>query len=490
VPNAALTNSGVSTINSFSCSPGASCSVSGGTNTQTTSYTAVASDNGKLIVMNCASACTFTLPNPAPSASWYVRVITVGASNATVSLNSLQFNGATAVPLLNSYRDIDFYSDGTNYWGRAPFVAGTGITLTGATNGVTLAANVGGLIPFDSTASGLIAPTGNGSFTYPATNGLTLAGTAPASVSGAGTAAGTLLSATGSIGGATTGSATTAGTGGVVSITTGAGGSGSGGTNAIGGAGGALNITTGAGGASGGTAVNSNGGDVVVTLGAKGTGGSGTAGRYGLFRLLSGSGNSTGVLEIRNTANSVSAFLGASTTNGDLKLLSDATAGTFGGSLTLNNIAEIGKTTTYNSVATAGEGVPPIYGTIASPDTDRTASLADTTIYTTGSTGLYRFSVAIISNGTCSVAGPAGVTVGLKWTDVAGAKSQTSIPLDVNGSATLSGSVPLGDTTSYGSGTFPFKAAASSTIQVNTTLTACTTGTATYRLDAAVEQLR
>src|SRR5204863_1844511 len=140
---------------------------------------------------------------------------------------------------------------------------------------------------FDSTGTGLGAPAGNGAFTFPASTGnnLSLTGTAPVSSSSAGTSGGTLLSLNGATGGATTGSATTAGVGQGHSNVAGNGGSGAGGTNAIGGKGGSLVFTAGNGGASSGTAINSNGGDITLTSGAAGTGGSGTAGTGGVISL-------------------------------------------------------------------------------------------------------------------------------------------------------------------------------------------------------------
>jgi hypothetical protein len=96
-------------------------------NVKTGNYTASLVDNTKLVVMNCATACTFTLPNPAPLPFWSTRVMTVGASTALISLNSRQFNGGTSIPQLGIYGDMDFYSDGTNYWGQVPIVSGGGI---------------------------------------------------------------------------------------------------------------------------------------------------------------------------------------------------------------------------------------------------------------------------------------------------------------------------------------------------------------------------
>lgn len=151
-----------------------------------------------------------------------------------------------------------------------------------------------------------------------------------------------------------------------------------------------------------------------------------------------------------------------------------------------------GVITKYGGINTMGEGVAPIYGLFTSPDTDQTASIADTTLFSDGTAtaGFYRVSVGVTSHGTCATPGIAGITVGLKWQDVAGAKSIASIPLDVNGSTTLSGSVPLGDNTSFGTGTMSIKLAASQAIKFNTTLTGCTVGTATYQVDVSVERVR
>lgn len=154
---------------------------------------------------------------------------------------------------------------------------GTGFVSISQNGGAYAGLAVLGSVPFDNT--GLSNPTASSTFTQLATNGWTLAGTAPASTSSTGTAAGALFTINTPNGGATTGSATTAGTGGLVLISLGNGGSGAGGTNAIGGQGGGVHISLGGGGASGGTAINSNGGDFTITAGVAGVGGSSTAGR-------------------------------------------------------------------------------------------------------------------------------------------------------------------------------------------------------------------
>lgn len=141
-------------------------------------------------------------------------------------------------------------------------------------------------ISFDKSATGLVNPTADATFTQPAasTTGWTLAGTAPASVStSTGTAATTLFNVNGVTGGADSNASGTAGVGSAPTITAGNGGAGTG-TNTVGGAGGSLVFTAGNGGASAGTGANSNGGNLTFTPGAKGTGGSGTAGKAGVVQ--------------------------------------------------------------------------------------------------------------------------------------------------------------------------------------------------------------
>src|SRR5579864_4381995 len=132
---------------------------------------------------------------------------------------------------------------------------------------------------------------------------------------------------------------------------------------------------------------------------------------------------------------------------------------------------------------------PNVRGKYAS-SADETGSISDTTLFPTGTapgTGEYRYTIYAMSNNTCATPGIAGVTIGAKWTDITGAqKSVASIPLDVNGSTTLTGSVPLGDVTSSGTATLNIFANTSTNIIFNTRLTACTSGTAKYRVYVTV----
>jgi len=109
----------------------------GGVNLQTANYTLQASDVGKLVVMNCGSSCTVTMYGT-PSSTYKACIESIGSSTSTVSLNSLNYNGASSVPVLIKYNQWCFYSDGSNYFGSPPPAAGTSTTLTAATNSLTI----------------------------------------------------------------------------------------------------------------------------------------------------------------------------------------------------------------------------------------------------------------------------------------------------------------------------------------------------------------
>lgn len=88
-----------------------------GTNVQTVSYSALAADAGKLIVMNCASACTLTLPNPPPTNVWFVLVSNIGVGGVTIARNSLNIDGAALnLAMNNPGMGLIITTDGTNYY--------------------------------------------------------------------------------------------------------------------------------------------------------------------------------------------------------------------------------------------------------------------------------------------------------------------------------------------------------------------------------------
>lgn len=86
----------------------------GGINSQTANYTALATDIGKLIKMNCAS-CTLSLPNPAPYTQWTIWVTNASSSALTISPNGRQLDGSTTNVSLSQNSGMMITSDGTNY---------------------------------------------------------------------------------------------------------------------------------------------------------------------------------------------------------------------------------------------------------------------------------------------------------------------------------------------------------------------------------------
>jgi len=97
---------------------------------QSASYPALANDAGKLEIMSCASACTFTLPNPPPTSVWWVEVRNSGAGLVTISRNSLFIDGVASDLTLNNGQGIIITTDGSNYFTgpstSSPFYVGGG----------------------------------------------------------------------------------------------------------------------------------------------------------------------------------------------------------------------------------------------------------------------------------------------------------------------------------------------------------------------------
>lgn len=102
----------------------------GGVNKQTTSYTAVAGDNGKIISFSDASAVTLTLPAAPPSAQWNVFVENVGAGTLTVSRNGLTIDGAASNLTVITNAGVYISTDGSNYFTERGLATGT-VTHTG-----------------------------------------------------------------------------------------------------------------------------------------------------------------------------------------------------------------------------------------------------------------------------------------------------------------------------------------------------------------------
>jgi hypothetical protein len=306
---------------------------------------AAGGDRGGVVTYTNAGLVTVTIGQAGTTclSNFYVRLFGTGAGGIKVISTTSTLNGIAAgtgiTYLQNTWVDV-VSIDNANWTLTASraIKAGTNITeVLNSDGSVTFNGAAGAVASVFGRTGAVVAtagdytldlignPAANASFTFPAANTLIFAGTAPASSSGAGTAASNIFTVTGPVGGATTGSATTAGVGSTQTITAGAGGSGAGGTNAIGGAGGVVQITTGAGGASSGTAANSNGGNFNITLGAAGTGGSGAAGVPGAVVIgpaTSSTANITGVNKIVGGGGANGSIILQTSTSGNTGVIS------------------------------------------------------------------------------------------------------------------------------------------------------------------------
>ena len=93
-----------------------SLDIARGVSTKTANYTALASDNGTLIVMNSSTAKTLTLPSASPGTWWSVAIQNVGAGTLTVSPSGLLIDTSSSNLSLTTGQGCDIYSDGTNYF--------------------------------------------------------------------------------------------------------------------------------------------------------------------------------------------------------------------------------------------------------------------------------------------------------------------------------------------------------------------------------------
>lgn len=138
-----------------------------------------------------------------------------------------------------------------------------------------------------------------------------------------------------------------------------------------------------------------------------------------------------------------------------------------------------------------GTGVATSFGNVSL--TAQTASIATATLCAAAScsvAGQYNIDFYLDSTVACATPGLAAVSVALTWTDEVGTKSAQALPLDVNGATSLTASMTLGDTTSNAVGHASVWSTGVNAIQYATTLTACTTGTATYAIRAVVTQIQ
>jgi hypothetical protein len=107
-------------------------------------------------VMNCASACTATLPATPPSTYWNVAIqAAVGGSAVTISPNSLNLNGSASSLVIPVQGQAVFVTtDGTNYFSDYPLIPGTNVSMTPSAAGITVASTSSGSTAFNAITSG------------------------------------------------------------------------------------------------------------------------------------------------------------------------------------------------------------------------------------------------------------------------------------------------------------------------------------------------
>jgi hypothetical protein len=111
---------------------------SGGVSTKPGNYTVVEADYGSLIVTTGVASSVITLPATSPGSYWRVAVLNLCTNVITIARNGLNINGAASNINLTQSQLIFIWSDGTNYFTTPALIAGAGITLTPAANGITI----------------------------------------------------------------------------------------------------------------------------------------------------------------------------------------------------------------------------------------------------------------------------------------------------------------------------------------------------------------
>jgi hypothetical protein len=287
--------------------------------------------------------------------------------------------------------------------------------------------------------------------------------TAPAAVStGTGTAAGSGLSVTGAIGGASSNASGTGGVGGGYSVTGGAGGAATGTTAPTGGAGGAFTVAAGAGGAqsaaSSGASTGGAGGAVSITAGAGGAptaGNTNVGGVGGASSLVAGAGGNaatTGGVGGAANITAGAAGTGGNVAGGNVVITAGAATGTGNvGLISLASAIASGLPTGLPTTGTLGTNVTSVTPATGSNDTrgrltivsNGSAIAAGTSIATitffnakryTGAPGALAAPVVILTNSSGGANGASAYAGGYS-TSAAG---QTSFVL-VNMLATVAG---------------------------------------------------
>jgi hypothetical protein len=127
-----------------------------------------------------------------------------------------------------------------------------------------------------------------------------------------------------------------------------------------------------------------------------------------------------------------------------------------------------------------------------SRQTGVTASVRNTVIcdFSYCQQGSFIVTVDAASALVCATPGPAAVQFFLTFTDDVGTKTNVPIPLVVNGGATNLATMALGDAVTWSHGMLKFYNGGANNISISSSLTGCTSGTATYNWDAEVIEVQ
>lgn len=110
------------------------CPRAGGVAVKAATYTAIATDDGLLLVFNSGSAVTLHLPAAIPTTPvlnlWRVWVANIGLGVLTIDPNGLNIDGVATAITLNQFSGLYITTDGTNYFTDRGAGSGTGGTVT------------------------------------------------------------------------------------------------------------------------------------------------------------------------------------------------------------------------------------------------------------------------------------------------------------------------------------------------------------------------
>jgi hypothetical protein len=140
-----------------------------------------------------------------------------------------------------------------------------------------------------------------------------------------------------------------------------------------------------------------------------------------------------------------------------------------------------GLITTYDSLTTAGLGFPVILG-LSDVTAQTTSQTTVNILASTPSAGQFKIDYYLDQNAVCATPGPGQVYATFNWTDASHAHSASTVPVNFLAALSTAGG--------YVQGTIPIYSATSSAVSYTTTVTACTTGSASYDLHASLSELK